>query len=236
MNTAESLAKLLASFEPSVLNTGSYFLNARHTEHQRPVFLSRVPAFDQLNGGLPRGSLVEITGNGSSGKFSLEIALLAAATSSGENAALIDWGDHFDPTGAQDAGVQLEHVFWVRPMKFTDALKSTEIVLNAGFRMVMLDLGIKPMRLAPTNDAAWRRIARETKTHDSIAFVFSPHRIASTAADLCIETSALASHWTNPTSSWQLLEGLSVQMKMIRQRGAALTRPKRLSLAVRPNT
>src|SRR5512143_1726070 len=48
-------------------------------------------------GGLPRGTLVEVVGRRSSGRFALALAALAAATQAGESAALVDLGDQLDP-------------------------------------------------------------------------------------------------------------------------------------------
>lgn len=67
-----------------------------------------------LRGGLPRGQTSEIVGPASSGRTSLAWAALAAATSRGEWAALVDTFDRFDPVTAAEAGVVLPHVLWVR--------------------------------------------------------------------------------------------------------------------------
>src|SRR6202023_573218 len=49
------------------------------------------PALDELLGGaLPRGKLVEMIGARSSGRFSIVLAAIAAATAAGEAAALVD--------------------------------------------------------------------------------------------------------------------------------------------------
>src|SRR4029453_10471558 len=52
---------------------------------------TQVPALDRLlSGGLPRGGMVELSGRRSCGRFSVGISALAAATSCGEAAALVD--------------------------------------------------------------------------------------------------------------------------------------------------
>src|SRR5579872_262893 len=53
---------------------------------------SGIPALDALAGGLPRGCLTEIYGPASSGRTSVMLAALAAATRRGEYCALIDAG------------------------------------------------------------------------------------------------------------------------------------------------
>ncbi|HVO50795.1 MAG TPA: hypothetical protein VMV60_07365, partial [Thermoanaerobaculia bacterium] len=92
----------------------------RERGSRRPARLPvRVPALDRLlGGGLPRGSLVEVCragGRSSSGLFSAALSALAATTQSGEAAALVDPGDHFDPQGAADSGVDLPRLLWLRP-------------------------------------------------------------------------------------------------------------------------
>jgi hypothetical protein len=180
---------------------------------------------------LRRGTLIEVTGQGSSGKFSLELAVLAAATDANEATALVDLGDHFDPRIANDAGVKLERLLWLRPLKFDDALKSAEIVLTAGFRFVILDLGVGPITFH-TPEAVWMRFAREAEAHDSIVLVVTPTTISSAAAMATIETSNEGGSWIAPSSRWRLFGGLSIGLRVLRQRGSAQRRRDHLSLPV----
>ena len=80
--------------------------------------IERVPSgiagLDALTGGLPRGSLTEICGPASSGRTTLLVAALAAATQRGEACCLIDATDAFDPLSAAAAGVELAQLLWVR--------------------------------------------------------------------------------------------------------------------------
>jgi hypothetical protein len=75
---------------------------------------SGIHALDALTGGLPRGCLTEICGPASSGRTSLLLAALAAATRRGEFCAIIDASDTLDPHSAAAAGVDLDHLLWVR--------------------------------------------------------------------------------------------------------------------------
>src|SRR5271155_4677163 len=61
---------------------------------------SGVREIDALTGGLPRGCLTEICGPASSGRTSLLLAALAAATQRQEACALVDVSDAFDPLSA----------------------------------------------------------------------------------------------------------------------------------------
>jgi hypothetical protein len=75
---------------------------------------SGISALDALTGGLPRGCLTEICGPASSGRTTVLLAALAAATRRGEFCALIDASDVLDPQSAAAAGVDLERLLWVR--------------------------------------------------------------------------------------------------------------------------
>jgi recA bacterial DNA recombination protein len=75
---------------------------------------SGVAALDSLTGGLPRGCLTEICGPASSGRTTLLLAALAAATRRGEFCAVVDASDALDPHSAAASGVELDHLLWVR--------------------------------------------------------------------------------------------------------------------------
>jgi hypothetical protein len=75
---------------------------------------SGIPALDTLTGGFPRGCLTEIYGPTSSGRTSVMFAALAIATRRGEYCAIIDASDSLDPHSLPAAGVDLDHLLWVR--------------------------------------------------------------------------------------------------------------------------
>lgn len=75
---------------------------------------SGISALDTLTGGLPRGCLTEICGPASSGRTTVLLAALAAATRRGEFCAVVDASDALDPQSAAAAGVELDRLLWVR--------------------------------------------------------------------------------------------------------------------------
>jgi hypothetical protein len=75
---------------------------------------SGVREIDALTGGLPRGCLTEICGPASSGRTSVFLAALAAATQREEVCALVDISDAFNPHSAAAAGVNFKRLLWVR--------------------------------------------------------------------------------------------------------------------------
>jgi recombination protein RecA len=75
---------------------------------------SGIAAVDAITGGLPRGCLTEICGSASSGKTSLLIATIAAATRRAETCVLIDANDSFDPASGAAAGLDFSKLLWIR--------------------------------------------------------------------------------------------------------------------------
>ena len=147
---SKGLAKKLASLD---LLSG---LGARLTRASdlapltapRDPIATTVPGLDRLLcGGLPRGGLVELSGRRSSGRFSIGLAAIASATSSGEAAALVDLGGHLDPQSAEAAGADLTRLLWVRPASLKEAVASAEMLLATGFPLVVADLGLAPVRV-----------------------------------------------------------------------------------------
>ena len=66
-----------------------------------------------LNGGLPLGSVCEVTGTDGSGRSSIALSVLASASREGA-CAYIDVSDALSPRSAAAAGVQLRNLLWIR--------------------------------------------------------------------------------------------------------------------------
>jgi hypothetical protein len=75
---------------------------------------SGIAAMDALTGGLPRGCLTEIFGPASSGRTTVLLAAMAAATRRGEFCVVVDASDALDPLSVAAAGVELNRLLWVR--------------------------------------------------------------------------------------------------------------------------
>jgi hypothetical protein len=81
----------------------------------RPEIISTsIAELDALTEGIPRGCLTEIYGASSSGKTSVLLATIAAATRRQESCALIDASDSFDPSSGTAAGLNFNKLLWVR--------------------------------------------------------------------------------------------------------------------------
>ena len=75
---------------------------------------SGISEIDSLTGGLPRACLTEVCGPASSGRTSLLLAAMAAATKREEVCALVDVSDALNPQSAAAASMDLQKMLWVR--------------------------------------------------------------------------------------------------------------------------
>src|ERR1700680_1115421 len=178
---------------------------------RRKAPLKTFPALDELlGGGLPRGKLVEMIGARSSGRFSIVLAAIAAATAAGEAAALVDLGDGLDPEAAVALGADLRRLLWLRPGTLKQALAGAEILLGGGFPMVVLDLGNPALRGGRGREAGGLRLARAAQAQGAALLVASPYRVSGTAAAAVLQAARGRAHWQGAAGgpSW-LLDGLS---------------------------
>jgi hypothetical protein len=83
---------------------------------------SGIAEVDAITGGIPRGCLSEIYGPASSGKTSILLTAIAAATRREETCVLIDASDSFDPESGAAAGVDFGKLLWVRCGNLSSAL------------------------------------------------------------------------------------------------------------------
>jgi hypothetical protein len=211
---------------------------ARRQPHQGDTGSSlptAVPALDRLlDGGLPRGQLVELVGSRTSGRFSTVLAVLAAATGIGEAAALVDLGDALDPALARELGVDLQRLLWLRPTNLKHALAAAEMVLASGFPLVAVDLGAPPVRGGRGLEAAWLRIARAAKAHNAALLVSSPYRVSGTAAGVVLKAERARAAWEGEGRSVRLLSGAASRLQIEKHRGRLPGQSEELRWALTP--
>jgi len=75
---------------------------------------SGILALDALTGGLPRGCITEIYGPASSGRTSVLLSALSAATCRGEFCVIVDASDALDPQSLASSRIDLEKLLWIR--------------------------------------------------------------------------------------------------------------------------
>ena len=169
---------------------------------------SGVRELDAITGGIPRGCLTEICGSASSGRTSMLLSVLAAATGRQETCALVDAGDTFDPKSAALAGVDFERLLWIRcdgraekavktegnfsakrtaaTVAVEQAMRVADLLLQSGgFGLVVFDLGSIPVKIARRIPlASWFRFQRAVEHTPTIFFVVTPTPCAQTCATL----------------------------------------------------
>lgn len=191
-------------------------------------------AFDQaLGGGWRRGELSELTGPKTSGRTSLLLATLAAATARGEVVGLVDGLDRFDPALAAAAGVDVMRMLWVRGPGLTSlplrssrtreaslsdmvvrrAVRAADLIIRAGgFGIVALDLADVPvelMRRVPA--AAWMRIAHANEGRDTVGLLLADAPIARSPRGVSVRLTATA-RWTGDSAQRRRLDGLNLSV------------------------
>ena len=83
-------------------------------------------------GGLPRGRVVEVYGQESSGKTTLALHIIANAQKSGGLAAFVDAEHAMDPNYARRVGVNLDDLLVSQPNSGEEALTITEQLVKSG--------------------------------------------------------------------------------------------------------
>jgi len=156
-----------------------------------------IPELDALVGGLPRGAMTEICGAACSGRTSLLLSALASRTVDGEACALVDARDSFDPLTGNAAGIALEKLLWVRCQNIEQALRATDLLIQAGgFGMVAVDLSdvpTKTVRQVPLN--AWFRFRRAVEDTPTILLLLEQESNAKTCASLVMRLEAGEARW-----------------------------------------
>jgi len=189
-----------------------------------------------LGGGFPRGQLSELVGPRSSGRSSLLLQLIAAATRRGELVALVDALDMLDVESAATAGIDLTRLLWIRghvllraglcrdvnQRAMEQAIRACALVLQAGnFGLVVFDAAEAPtdaMRQLPFT--TWLRLQRMVEGTQTACLLVGGEPMARSAAGLTIRLGhdrPLGSG-RGPRFGTTLLEGLDFDARVLRAR------------------
>ncbi|MBV8518572.1 MAG: hypothetical protein JO197_14335 [Acidobacteria bacterium] len=194
-------------------------LRALEKERRDELIPTTLDPFDELlGGGLPRGKMVELTGRRGAGRFSIVLSALAAATSMGEAAVLVDLGDHLDPQLAEANGVDLRRLLWIRPKTLKQAVMSVEMIAATGFQLVVLDTGLHPMRGRRVPDAAWVRLARTAEAHGAAMLVSTPYPLTGTASEAVIVAERTRAQWLGRGAAPRVLAGMTTVLRLEKHR------------------
>lgn len=222
----------MSSASETSLLTAAQLQRRLEQRRRRPPLATAVGPFDAAQGGgLARGALIELCGGRSSGRFSIALSALAAATTGAESAALVDCTDALDPQAAEQAGVVLSRLLWLRPRRAKEALASTEMTLAAGFGLVVLDFGAQPARAVP--DGAWLRLSRAAQAQNAALLVITSRPTTGTAAQALVRVSRSRAVWDAPGRACPLLSGISAQLVVERARGRVPPAPPTFTLPVK---
>lgn len=85
-----------------------------------------------LGGGWPKGRIVEIFGPESSGKTTLALHAMAEVQKAGGTVVLVDAEHAFDPTFAQNVGVDVDSLLISQPESGEDALEIVDQLIRSG--------------------------------------------------------------------------------------------------------
>jgi len=177
-----------------------------------------------LHGGLPRGHLSELTGSCSSGRMTLLLQIMAAATRRGEIVALVDTHDRLDVASAAAAGVDLDRLLWVRGWENGEhaidrALKALNLVLQAGgFALAAIDLAdVPPVRLKQIPFTTWPRVHRAIEGSDTACVLLTPEPLARSAGGLTVSLSG-RSAWAGASDRSHRLQGSDLRVRVVSPR------------------
>lgn len=178
-----------------------------------------------LRGGLPRGHLSELAGPRSSGRMTLLLRMMAAATARGEIVALVDTLDRLDVASAAAAGVDLSRLLWIRGQEnpidraLDRALKALNLVLQAGgFGVVAIDLADVPLtaiRQIPFN--TWMRVQRVIEGSDTACVLLASEPLARSAGGLTVTLAGRAT-WDGASDRSRRLSGIDVRTRVVSPR------------------
>jgi hypothetical protein len=186
---------------------------AQLTFRQRPAIEfvpSGVAELDVATGGLPRGAITDLYGPASSGRTSLLLSIVGAATARAEVCALVDASDTFDPASAAAAGADLDRLLWVRcGHDAGHALKAVDLLIQGGgFGLVALDLGDVPPRITRHVPlATWYRLRRAIEDTPAVLIAVEREPTVKSCASLMLEMKRESVAWSGARGCSELLRG-----------------------------
>ena len=207
----------------------------RHERILPETLSTGIVEIDNALGGFPRGAITEIHGAPSSGRTSLLLSALSAATAREETCALIDCHDTFDLSSAAKAGIDFQRLLWVRCQSNLErAFKAADLVSHAGgFGFVILNLCDVPAKAVRRIVSSWwfrfRRVIENTQT---VLLVLTPVAAVRSCASLALELKKERAVWPNAAGSGPENPhgGLSVISE--RRRHLALVQPMNTAIPI----
>ncbi|MDA0204810.1 MAG: hypothetical protein O3A53_08305 [Acidobacteria bacterium] len=187
-----------------------------------------------LGGGVSRGEILECSGGPSSGCTTLALSVLAQVTGQGEQAAYIDASDSLDPYQAEQAGVQLDHLLWVRcgvqkrsfdwrkrrSARSAQAWKATQLAAAAGgFSLIVLDLiGLSLAQLRDLQRFPWFGLRQTIAKSSTTILTLSAEPVTGSVASQSLSLEREQISWRGSVGPALRLTGLSARARLLHQR------------------
>jgi recombination protein RecA len=175
----------------------------RHERVLPEILPTDIVEIDNALGGFPRGAITEIHGAPSSGRTSLLLSALAAATAREETCALIDCNDTFDLLSATKAGIDFSRLLWVRCQNNLErAFKAADLVTHAGgFGLVVLNLCDVPAKaVRRILSSWWFRFRRAIENTPTVLIVFTSVACVRSSAAVVLELRNEVTEWRKTVS------------------------------------
>jgi recombination protein RecA len=157
-----------------------------------------IPEIDESIGTLPRGAITVASGPAFSGRTTMMLSALRSALWDGELCCLVDANDAFDVRSADEAGLDLDRMLWVRcNNQVQNAFSAAEIVLqSAAFSLVVLDVcGISDRDRQLIPDSSWFRFRRAVENTPTSLLVIAPRQMSPSCAALSLEFTQAKACW-----------------------------------------
>lgn len=162
-----------------------------------------VAELNEIWQGFPRGAITEIYGESSSGRTSLLLSAVTAATLHEETCALVDCNDTFDLSSAVKAGIDFNRLLWVRCSHDLErSFKAVDLVLHAGgFGFVVLNLCDVPAKSARRIISSWWfRFRRAIENTPTALLVLTPIAAVRSCASVALELKQEEAVWPSTLS------------------------------------
>jgi hypothetical protein len=194
-----------------------------------------------LEGGFPRGQISEVVGARSTGRASVLLQMLAAATARREIVALVDVLDMLDVASADAAGVDLTRLLWVRGQAVPHpglcrelnqraldrAIKALTLVLQAGnFGLVVFDAAEAPLHSFQSLPfTTWRRLQCIIEGSQTACVLAADAPVARSSGGLTLKLSRAEGNRTEGNKAEgrgirtdRLFKGFDLDVEVIRAR------------------
>ncbi len=165
----------------------------------------------------------------SSGRTGLVLAALARSTQANEIAAYVDATDCLDQLSAQQAGVVLERLLWVRCgeagsgrprskerglVQPDGAWRAANLIVSAGgFGVVAVDLGgLEKRELGKWQRRPWMRLKHALEGSSTALIVLAEKHLTGSAADMVLELCRERTEWDG------LLGGIGIRAEVVKDR------------------